>query len=523
MAARRTHNRQSLRQHHRGRLNKILSIAGDEGLIQLLWATHALQSSYANSARWFLREDTIPKGADTTEFPSEFSVHKWEIETLTNELMTVPKAKPRTHRLNRTLQIDNFTNSLRLAQRLRKLENAEYTILKAPEDIYLEMGRIGARQFDWRRGFANIPQFYRNAFVYGQGKCSEYFEQKYKISFNRFSLVGFAIFVSLTCHPVLQKDKTWDDLGISWEEVEQVLEIIALPFEQASRIAKETRRKMVHTADKPSVLRQSPCLIFGVNNTRVRAPLPELILERITSGIFYDVVSGGGVVRGDYGHRFELYCLDLLSLSMPSFLWKPEVEYRKKPNTFLSPDILSFSGGQLAVAYECKATRMSHEAMFGRNPISARGYDDLVKAIFQLWRFFSHCRRGFCEFEVADDAVGVVLTLDNWLIMGGTLRKEIFRDAEKMVHDKDAEITKIDRRPIIFIAASELEQTLSVSTEQSFLEALKQSNDKQYEGWRIDGVHRDIVGSAKINSKPYPFADKLGDLLPWWDEMHGQR
>lgn len=512
-----------MREHYRKKLNKLLSRAGNEEFIQLLWAVHILQSENPDPARKFILPKTIPDGAISAKMPSEFSVHKWEIETLANELMTVPKAKPKKNGPTRTLRWDHFGAATDCVNWLRKLENVEYRVQKKREDIFIEMGRIAARQFDWQRGFVNIPQFYRNAFVYGQGPCAVQFEEAHGTTLNRFSQIGFMLFVSLTNFPVVRNDKSWVEMGVEWEEVERVLALIAMPFPKAAALARDRRRKTIHTADKPSILRQAPCLRFGVTGERIRAPLPELILERVTSGVFYDVVGGGGPIRDDYGRRFEDYCARYLSETLPGFEWEREFSYRKKPNNLDTPDILCKQGDRIEAAFECKATRMSQEAMFGINPIEARGYQDITKAVFQLWRFFSHCRRGYVERAVSDDAVGVVLTLDNWLVMADTLRKQVLADAEKMAREKDADISEADRKSIVFVAVPELERTLSVSTEATFSQALKQANTEKYWGWRLDGVHNDLIKATSHPKRKYPFSDELGQLLPWWDELGEER
>ena len=512
-----------MRDHYRKKLNKLLSQAGNEEFIQLLWAVHILQSENPDPARKFILPETIPDGATSAKMPSEYSIHKWEIETLANELMTVPKAKPKKNGPTRTLRWDHFGAATDCVNWLRKLENVEYRVQKKREEIFIEMGRIAARQFDWQRGFVNIPQFYRNAFVYGQGPCAAQFEKAHGITLNRFSQIGFMLFVSLTNFPVVRNDKSWVKMGVEWDEVERVLALIAMPFQKAAALARDRRRKVIHTADKPSILRQTPCLRFGEEAERIHAPLPELILERVTSGVFYDVVGGGGPIRDDYGRRFEDYCARYLAEMLPGFEWEREFSYRKKPNNLDTSDILCKQSDQISVAFECKATRMSQQAMFGMNPIEDRGYQDITKAVFQLWRFFSHCRRGYVGRAVRDDAVGVVLTLDNWLLMADSLRKQVLADAEKMALEKDADISEADRKPIVFVAVPELERTLSVSTEATFLQALRQSNTEEYWGWRLDGVHNDLIEGTSHPKRKYPFSNELGHLLPWWDELGEER
>jgi hypothetical protein len=485
----------------------------------LLWATNTLQSDKFERATRFLDPKSIPKGAITTKISSEFFIYKWEIETLVNELMTTRKTTRQKDGKTYYLNYDNFSVSLECAKWLRKLENIEYRIVKKSKDIFLEMGRLAARQFGWQRGVTNLPQFYRNAFIYGQGKCAAYFEDQHGISLNRFSEIGFMLYVSLTDGPFIVYDESWKAMGVSMEELDGTLSLLAAPYTIAQKRAISLRGKVIHTADKPSILRQTPCLRFGKLGERILAPLPDLIIERITSGIYYDVVSGDGGIRAEYGKRFEEYCFDLLGATLVDWDYETEFKYKVKSQDFLSPDIQCSQFGNIQVAIECKATRMSQQAMFGSNPIEDRGYEDLAKAVFQLWRFFSHCRRGLTDRPISQDVAGVVLTLDNWLIMSEPLRKSVFAKAVQMTHEKDEAITEEDRKNVVFVTISELENVLTVATAKSLTEALHKSTQDGFIGWRIDGLMQDMVKGTGQATRDYPFADSLGQLLPWWDEM----
>src|SRR3546814_8050672 len=70
-----------------------------------------------------------------------------------------------------------------------------------------------------------------------------------------------------------------------------------------------------HTAYRPSILRDFPIIAFGEKGERLRAPIPELIMYRYTSGLYLDVVQGGSAVWTDIGTRFERYVLEYLQRS----------------------------------------------------------------------------------------------------------------------------------------------------------------------------------------------------------------
>jgi len=70
-----------------------------------------------------------------------------------------------------------------------------------------------------------------------------------------------------------------------------------------------------------------------------------------------------------------------------------------------------------------------------------------------------------------------------------------------------------DRTPVVFCAIHELEGVLPIATEDTFLAALKATQDEQFKTWQVREVYRDST-PEKPPRKDYPF--KLDGVLPWW-------
>ena len=117
----------------------------------------------------------------------------------------------------------------------------------------------------------------------------------------------------------------------------------------------------------------------------------------------------------------------------------------------------------VTVAVECKSKKMTVGAKFSDNPLDDAkiGYDEMMKAVVQVWRFFSHVRRGLIpDHPVVGDAVGLVLTLDSWMEMFGSMRGETLARAEQFAARADPNIEPSDRRPVVFCPIDDLERTL---------------------------------------------------------------
>jgi hypothetical protein len=502
--------------YFRKKLNKQLALASDEGFIQLLWAVNGIQSETRPNTEGVL----LPFDEEfiTTDVANKRYVYKWMIETLANEKLTVPHESKIRNNQEKVLDTRHLQNAINAANTLRSLENSEDGKRVKGTDRLVEMSRIASQQFAWQRGYLNKAQFYRNTYIYGQGACADYFLDKHGISINQFSLIGFALFAHLSQSPWAPDNLDISQVGMTQAELSRTLEIISLPMDSARVEATRLRRDRWPTAYKKSLLRQYPCIRFGNAPERIRAPLPQLILERVTSGIFYDVVGGGGDIRNDYGKRFEEYCISLLSAMLPEAIWESESKYKFRKNLIDTPDIRCKREGKVALVIECKSSRMSLEARYGEDPLSERGYDDLVKAVYQLWRYFSHCRRGLCFDVVTREAVGMVLTLDTWLMMAKPLQQEIMAKAVEMAANKDADIIDEDRRPVMFTTSPDLESTLQSATVETFLKAVSANSDPEYFGWLLALVH-DKFKDPDHSEQIFPFRKELGVILPWWSDL----
>lgn len=290
---------------------------------------------------------------------------------------------------------------------------------------------------------------------------------------------------------------------------------ICAPIGEARASATDLRAPWKITAYRPSILRKFPCVSFH-EGRRVLGPLPELVVERVTAGVFYDLIGGGGDIRNEYGRRFELYAHNYIRAQLPNLNIISERKYKVGKQYIHSPDLLITEDGKIDVAFECKASRMSFVARFGNEAADARGYDDIVKAVFQLWRFFAHCRLGLTGYALTSCPAAIVLTLDSWLVMGGPTTKNVLKRAHEMADGSEVAITAQDRHPIVFCPIADLESVLAEADESSFRASLANAVTDEFDGWMLSNVHSKFAGT--VERKPFPF-DDLDTLIPWWGKL----
>lgn len=235
--------------------------------------------------------------------------------------------------------------------------------------------------------------------------------------------------------------------------------------------------------------------------------------------MYYDLLPGGQDIINDANARFEQYCVDLIDAMMERFKVGGAYPYGPKGAQFDSPDVLIKDQGKLVVLAECKATKLTYLAQFAEDPFETakKQYTQLAKGVFQLWRFFSHVRRGLVEEDLAADCHAVVITLDAFMLMSRDPQNKVFAEANALA-DEDGNIAPEDRKPVVICPIHDLESILSRATEDSLLSALRASNEEKYQDWMLREVHRD-TGAEKKLAKPklYPF--DMEDVLPWWSRF----
>jgi hypothetical protein len=503
------------------KLEQLLSLPDDEAFFTLIWALDALRTGREKSASRYLR---FPPEAATDNRAAQFAIHEWELETLVGQFFVTPKAifSPRN------LDCPRFGAATELVNALRELENDEAGLLLGRLNIFDEMHRIGHRQFAWQRGYFNRPQVYRYGYVYGQGECAEYFRDTYGLTINEFSLIGFAMYAALDREPSVNRLASLTPFGINPVKREAALRLLSLPIEQArvDAVSKWNDANTKHgarlpTSYQPSFLRLYPMISFRLGR-RLHAPLRDLILLRITAGLYYDLVRATAARRSELlneaSSRFEDYSARFIAAMLPRFEIRRSYKYLLRGQHIDSPDILLRSAGTVLAAVECKATKLTFAAQFADDPVAQaeREHGEIAKGVFQLWRYFSHARRGLIPAdEIRPDAHGIVLTLDPWLFMSPKRLQDVLAIAEGLAN-RESEIIREDRRKVVFCDIAELERLLTLADEDAFLRTLSAAKESKFGVWQLFNIYQEI-GEKRGHKKEYPF--DLGDVVPWWRDL----
>lgn len=479
-------------------------------LLKLIWFGDSLISGRASNLQ---RRFVFPGEAADYIKSGQFRVHKWELEELVNQFFTASgKCKGGHKRLDYT----NFEPLRRLTNIYRGLNNAESLI--DVEDIMDSMPRLFWPQASWQIGYFNLARTYRNLYVYTFTEASSHFKDRHGLSIERFYFLSYAFFAHCSSSgPVIEVAKARQGLNIPPEDMAKYLAIVAQTTEGMTAFARTLRVSRGVSAYKRSPIREYP--VVKITSQEVIAPIPDLLLARATEGLYYDLVKNDNV-RRIYGLRFESHCVATLKHFLPEQML---IAHDQEICKHEAPDIIiaSRETNSVDLVVECKARRLPHAVLSSAKPQidHEEAFKDLVKGVWQIWRFVANSRvgkAGVWSHAQVQGAGGLILTLDPWVQLGTTIIEAVINAARSEADRR--RIDEQDRIPISFAAAGDLERTLQMHGFRLTCLAARRLASPDRHGYLIGTVaDQDVPLERDAPSiSPYPYAEQLSLLYPWW-------
>lgn len=508
------------REKAKKRLDDALGCVGAAGpFFRMIWAIDRISEGDRKALSRFPRR--TPELVDWACEP--YHIHKWTLESLVNAYLRSKQLRRRGDRAFRTLDTQNLGSPIHLMKLMNELENADDGLALQRLDVIGETHRLAQRQFHWQRGKVSKAAFFKAAYLFTFQEAAEYFETKFGISIHDFCFSGFALYAMLCEHPAVQTRPKAINVPIDGETLAKGLAIFARPEDSIRREAASMPQVTTHAAYQASVLRKWPC-ISSPKEGLMYGPIPDLVIERCTNGLYYDLVDNDGRLRDLIGKRFESYCGLLLS-SLLSGL-KIAREYKYGRDNIDSPDLFLTRGEETVAIIECKSKKASIAVKLGEEPdlLKSSALDELAKGAFQVWRFRSHVRRGIVKppgGKLSNNAIAVVVFLDTWMVLSHSQQDEVLRRAVAMSRAKDPEIEAIDQVPVAFCNVDDMEFVLHRCTDVTFLDVLAEAAKPERAGWLLSSLHSEVAPGVD-EDKGDPLDPYLSDVIKWWPEKWDQ-
>ncbi|WP_417484715.1 hypothetical protein [Maricaulis salignorans] len=504
------------------RIDSIVLSSSLDRLLVMVWAATMVSKQEFRTAERFLE---VPGEALDQSIESSWRIHEWELETFLNEVLSRQGADLGTATRNSNFDPRKWSSLAECINATKSLEEAEYLAMRQPTEVLEEMRRIAHRQFQWQSGLTNKLSVYRSTYLYAFKTAKAAFESKLGVSLEAFQKYGFALWTTALSSPHVAAIRNLEFLDVSEAEQRICADLISIQPSQLQQMNEELRSDNVEAAYKPSLLRQRPAVCVDGAPDHLFLPVPDILIERISAGIYYDVVAPNFAMTREMGERFEGYIFNLFSAQFGEFRVQRETTYTFKRHEVKTPDLFIGRTERLDCIVECKATRMPLRAKFGIGTaaIAERNELELAKAITQIWKYVAHKRLNLIpdDLSVTETTIGVVCTLDNWTVMSDNRRADFIAAAHQIAHEKHPEICDSDKIPITFCAVEDLELLIIGSNYETMVEALSIATDPQYAGWHVSHLHgRNFPGNG--TQQNHPIIRSIKDSFPWLSKLEAK-
>lgn len=194
-------------------------------------------------------------------------------------------------------------------------------------------------------------------------------------------------------------------------------------------------------------------------------PMPQLLLRRVTEGLFFDLMSGKkelGVEFGnEYGHAFERYVGRVLHEIFDSnqFSISGERPYEVNGDTKHGVDwIVSDATANLFI--ECKTRRLSQKAKeTGGGEALDKSLDEMAKDIVKFYINIDHAIKGLSTWVNNGSKIyPMIVTYEEWYLLYPTAFDRLVEFVKARLEAKKLPATWTESMPFFFTSIAEFEQ-----------------------------------------------------------------
>lgn len=443
-----------------------------------------------------------------------FHVFPWELALICKEIIINSERYGRTHSLLVWPYLAGTVNNL------KDFENELAKRYSTRENVLLEAFRISHRQFRWqRRPTMDEPARYWKLFSYGN--LHNLVEKSIGLTIEEIIKIGMSLQGVFQDKIALFYPPQSNVPGINQEKIDKFLEHFCIDFEELRKRLISEQQYNHKFAFAYSSLVAYP-LIRTVWNDRdaIICPVPRYLYERITDGLYYEVVRTPGFDRA-FGDAFQWYIGEALKALFKKGKIYPETFYDKYKRT---ADWVAEDGSAI-LFLECKTKRLAFNAKEALLDLSALETElgKLADAVAQLYTTIEDYKKGsYPQLKYQPNKViyPMVVTLEEWFIWGNPIVNKLDDLVKERLLKRGLSPDLITTQPYCIGSAETLEWIAYLANVHNLFEVLNEkvtSSDKKY--WEIQNYLRKKF-SGEIHEIRCPFVPELDTKI---EKMLAQR
>ncbi|ARP91553.1 hypothetical protein CAL14_15720 [Bordetella genomosp. 9] len=403
-------------------------------------------------------------------------IYQWELTLLAREVLL--HASMRGDVTLRTRKV-----LARVMNSIKDLSSFDPELDKI-DQLLLHMHRLAHQQFPVQRG-TQMGDLMRYKLIFEHASVKDLFEAEMGLSASKFYFLGWAVAGALKSRPGYNTSTDFSAFGISGDERDKFYSRLVGSLELIRTRILEKQRFGSSWAFTINPLENTPLVrIDPAPSRRVFGPIPALVLSRITSGVYYDLVSKKGFGDG-FGPAFD----DYIGLVMRKCfgagwdIYDPE-PFRVGKDLHHGTDwILSDATANIFI--ECKAARIKADARSAETPAEIEAtVDQLAKMIVQNYVNISHAMAGRTAWVAnTRPTYNLVVTLEDFLPFGGAVTTRVQERVFARLHVQNLGEALVQQIPYFVVSSAEFEGICTALRNASAQQLFSEKSNPHYSDW----------------------------------------
>ncbi|WP_198169894.1 hypothetical protein [Burkholderia pseudomallei] len=388
---------------------------------------------------------------------SVFEFYVWELHTLCREVLLNANGSENT--------LSTANGFIKMISHIRRIsEGISERTVNSGNDALNALHALIHQQARWQYS-RDEARLFRAYHIYNDHELAPIFEQAAGISVRDMFLLAIAMAGSGTRQAGTNASQDYSAFGISQGARDRFFSMTGTTLVKIRRQLEELQRDDEGWEFTWNALEATPFVNLDDNKTPMYwCPLPQLLLRRITEGLFYDLVRGvktHNIKYGnEYGHAFERYVGRVIReiFDDGKFSITSEQPYKVKKAEKHGVDwIISDSTGNLFI--ECKTRRMKQDAKETSNGESLnKSLDELAEAVVQLYANIDDAIKGISKWVPNGLPVyPIVVTYEDWYLLTPQVVEKLNEYVRSRLEEKELPRALVETMPFFVTSINEFE------------------------------------------------------------------
>lgn len=478
--------------------------------LQAIWG-HSVFRQYRRNLPPYITN--YPVGYNLVTDPQDFykyHLHLWELETIAKEVIINSPQYGASHNLA------NWNYLSRAANRLKALEEKVTQVYGTQENVLLELHRISHRQFPWQT-LPTTEKLIRYWKIYQP--LESYFRQKYEIGFDMYITISMMLFGFYLDHFALVYPPNIEIRRIKQEYFDSFLKYTC---RKASELAPELKAQLRMNQDYAYAyhsLKASPLVkAYLQNNEYITCPLPTLLLNRTTEGIYFDLIGVSGFDNA-FGRSFQDYIGNYLEKRTEGFCEVlPEQTYGSRRHKRQTIDWIVTDLEDSALFIECKTKRMTVGAKAALSDVGLLQNDlrILAEAVVQSYETTIDYENGLypqLNYDPTRQVYILVATLEEWYLFGDKTQRLLEQEVTKIFGEKGLDQSYLQKYPYFIISTENVEIVAELLTKKTIKEIFQPKvEEADLSLWHIN-TYLQKKFQSEIGTITNPFQEEYNEFL----------